>query len=226
MDYLKFEQFVSKARLDRFLIGCGNNQEKALELYKANIIISKSFYPLLHLFEVFLRNRINTILISHFGDADWIRTQKMGFMNDVSLKPSVYYLKNQISNTETYLAKKGITITSGKIISEQSLGFWTSLFENHHYKLLSGSVIHCFPLKPSTINRSSISIRLNRIRDFRNRVYHNEPICFKGATVDYTEAEIILNDIDDLLSWIDSELAAYMQYFNDISLRIAKAKRI
>lgn len=225
MDYLKFEQFVSKARLDKFLVGCINNQEKALELYKSNIIISKSFYPLLHLFEVFLRNRINTVLISHFGDADWIRSQRMGFMNDISLKPSDYYLKNQISKTETYLAKKAITITSGKIISEQSLGFWTSFFETHHYRLLQGSIISCFPLKPSHINRSSISIRLNRIRDFRNRVYHNEPICFKGEMVNYTEAETILIDINDLLSWIDTELASYMQYFNDVSMRIAKAKK-
>jgi len=50
-------------------------------------------------------------------------------------------------------------------------------------------------------------------------------LLFKGAAVDYTEAETILNDINDLLSWIDSELATYMQYFNDVSMRIAKAKK-
>ena len=198
MKYLKFERFVSKPRLDRFLIACGNDQERALELYKANIIISKSFYPILHLFEVFIRNTLNSLLINHFSDPDWIRTQKNIFMNDPSLKPSSFFLKTEVSKTETKLAKKGITITPGKIISEQTLGFWTSLFETHHYKLLNGSIIHCFPLKPSSINRSSISIKLNRIRDFRNRVFHNEQICFKGTSID----------------------------FNDIQMRITKAKRI
>jgi len=226
MKYLKFERFVSKARLDKFFIGCGNDQDRALELYKANINISKSFYPILHLFEVFLRNTINSNLVDYFGDPEWIRTQKDHFMSDASLEPSEYFLKSKVTKTETKLARCGITITPGKIIAEQTLGFWTSFFENHHYILLKGTVIRCFPLKPAAINRRLISTRLNKIRDLRNRIYHNEPICFLGNNIDFKEVESTLQAINELLSWIDSELLAYVSYFNDIEMRINKAKRI
>jgi hypothetical protein len=37
MDYAKLEQYVSKARLDRYLISCSNSQARAINLYAENI---------------------------------------------------------------------------------------------------------------------------------------------------------------------------------------------
>ena len=226
MNYDKLEIFLSKPRLERFLIASHGSKEKAIELYKANILLSEAYYPILSLFESFLRNFINRVLINHFHDADWILTQKLGFMNDPYLKKSSFFLKESVTSAESKLARKGVTITSGRIIAEQSLGFWTSFFDPHHYKLLSGSVIHCFPLTPKEINRKSISIILKDIRDFRNRVYHNEPICFNSSTVNLRNAEIIHQSIYNLLSWMDGELPGYVNYFDKVLKRIESAKRI
>lgn len=80
--------------------------------------------------------------------------------------------------------------------------------------------------KPAGINRSAISQKLNRIREFRNRVYHNEPICFNGNTIDLTYAENIKNEIYEMLNWIDADLTDYVEYFDAIDNKINIAKKI
>jgi len=226
LQYNKLELFLSKPRLDRFLQACGGSESKALELYKSNLYLAQAFYPVLNLFEIILRNTINRTLIDHFQDSDWIITQKNGIMADKSLKPSFYFLKKSISKAEKKLIKKKVRVTASKIIAEQSFGFWTSLFEPHHYRLLKGSIIHCFPLKPVSENRSSIAISLRNIRDFRNRVYHNEPICFNSNSINLDHAEQIHKEIYKLLDWIDSELSGFVKYHDQIQKKIISAKRI
>ena len=57
-----------------------------------------------------------------------------------SLRPSRFFLKYSIDKAERTIRRKGGTVSSGKVIAEQSLGFWTSLFEPHHYRLIGGVV--------------------------------------------------------------------------------------
>jgi hypothetical protein len=131
MDYQKLEEYVSKPRLDRYLVSCTNSKDRAKELYEANITVAMAFYPILNLFETFLRNSINDKLAIHFGDTAWIINQKVGFMSDISLGPK-FRMKKQVLKVEGNI--RG-TITPGKVVSEQAFGFWTSLFENRHYNL-------------------------------------------------------------------------------------------
>lgn len=220
MEYLKLEKFLSQPRLNRFLTATGNSKTKAKKLYRINLRIAQSFYPVLNLFEIFIRNAINQQIASHFVDSNWIITEKNGFMSDNSLRGSRYFLKNSIIKSEQKIRRMGGTITSGKVIAEQSFGFWTRLFDTHHYKLLRGSIIHCFPNKPANVNRNIINQKLNNIREFRNRIYHNEPICFNRDSIDFTEAINIKNEIYELLEWMDHDLVAYVDYFDGITAKI------
>ena len=147
-------------------------------------------------------------------------------MSDHSLNTSRFFLKNSIISAERTIRRKGGLVTAGKVVAEQSFGFWTSLFDTHHYRLIGGIVIHSFNNKPAGINRSAISQKLNRIREFRNRVYHNEPICFNGNTIDFTYAENIKNEIYEMLNWIDADLTDYVEYFDAIDNKINIAKTI
>lgn len=219
MDYQKLEEFISKPRLDRYLLSCSNSKERAVKLYEANLTISQAFYPIMNLFETFLRNSINDKLTIHFSDDAWIITQKIGFMNDISLAPK-YWIKNQIFNAERNT--RG-TITPGKIVAEQTFGFWTSLFEPRHYRLIGGYVIHCFPNKPTWANRNVIANMLKDIREFRNRVYHNEAICFNNITIDFAHAKGIKADIYKLLEWMDVDLSNYVTQFDNVDSSIAHA---
>ena len=145
MKYQNVRLYISAPRLNKYLSATGS-KTKAVRLYKVNLKISQAFHPLLGVVEVVLRNRINTILSAHFSDPDWIINQRTGFMNDPALH-FVYkktgqmrtnnYLKKEVEKAQRRLNKSGAVITSGKIIAEQTLGFWTNLFEVHHYKCQS-----------------------------------------------------------------------------------------
>ncbi len=226
LEYQKLEYYLSQPRLDRFLTATAGSKPKAQKLYEINLRVAQSFYPVLNLFEIFFRNIVNQQISAHFDNPNWIITEKNGFMNSASLAASRYFLKTSVEKAERTIIRKSGTVTAGKIIAEQSLGFWTSLFDTHHYRLIRGSVIHCFPHKPPSVNRNILNQKLNNIREFRNRVYHNEPICFTENSIDFSQATNIKQEIYELLDWIDADLRDYVDCFNDIEAKIGLANNI
>jgi hypothetical protein len=224
--YQDLEYLISQPRLHKYLIVCANSEAKAQELYRTNLGIAQAFYPVLNLFEVVLRNIVHYRLSAHFTNPNWIITEKNGFMSDQTLSSSRFYLKNQVNKAESKLRRRRSTITSGKIIAEQTFGFWTSLFEPHHFRLIQGTIINSFPNKPASVNRGVICQKLQNIRDFRNRIYHNEPICFNGLNIDFQIAESIKIDVFDLLEWISDEAKEYVETYDNIDRKILIGKRI
>jgi hypothetical protein len=205
--------------MSRFFAATGT-KTGAKKLYRTNLLVSQAFYPILNLAEIFLRNSLYTCIENHFSNSDWKKKKKNGFMNDPSLANSGYYLKKCVIIAENKMLNKGITVTAGKVLAEQSFGFWVSLFEPAHYRLIGGSVIHSFPHKPAHIYRRAIFKKLGEIRDFRNRIYHNEPVCFSGTVIDFGYARQIKNDLFDLLSWMQPDIKKYVQQFDNVDEQI------
>lgn len=212
-------QYFSQSRYNRYMLSTGNDLGRSKRLYLANIRLAQAFHPLLSQFEVILRNSINNELTNYFSDSNWIRTQKNGFMSHQSLgnKP---YLKGQIINSERRMRRDRVPITSGKLIADQTLGFWVAYFSRPHYRILTGRPIHIFPNKPSIENRASIHRKLEKIRNFRNRVNHCEPLCFYGNTINCTEATQMKNMIFELTQWIDIRLIPFMNKIDNIDAKI------
>lgn len=226
MNYAQLEFYISQPRLNRFLRACKNSKTKAQKLYKINLRVSQSFYPILNLFEIFFRNAIYSVIAKEFTDADWIINEKNGFMRHPSLSRGNFSIKNQILKSENKMRRSGIIVTTSKLIAEQTFGFWTTFFDAPHFKLVRGCTLNAFPNKPTSVNRVIIEQKLYGIRTFRNRIYHNEPICFRGANVDFAEARTVLNDIYDLLNWINPDLKIYIEYFNNITKKIGQANHL
>jgi hypothetical protein len=232
MKFEKVRLYISSSRIDRYLTATGS-KTKAVRLYKANLRISQAFLPVLAILEVTLRNRLNVILTGHFTDPDWIINQKTGFMVHPTLTYTRagrtvqnHYLKKEVEKSETRFRNAGIPITSGKIISEQTFGFWTELFELYYYRILLGRPIQIFTNLPSGHGRSQVTGALNKIRLFRNRIYHNEPICFDTAVINFQKAEDIHQLIKDLLTWCDPELLDWIKDIDQIETKIRNAKKI
>jgi hypothetical protein len=235
MKFNDFRQYFSAARVNRYLLAADNNKSRAVKLYKANLKTSQAFHPLLGIFEVVLRNRLNDILAAHFADPDWIINQKTGFMSDPSLRFTYKrtgkqktndYLKREINKAEKRLQKTRTTITSGKIIAEQTLGFWTDLFEVHHYRLLKGKPIQIFNSLQAGYGRKEVNDELDKVRRFRNRLNHNEPICFDGSTIDFTDTLEVHQSIINVLTWIDPEIIKLISDIDQVKKTIVKAEKI
>jgi hypothetical protein len=230
-----FKHYFSSARVNRYLIATGNSTEKTVKLYEANLKISQAFHPLLGILEVVLRNRLNDVLALYFTDPDWIINQKSGFMSDSSLRYTYKrtgvvktndFLKREILKAEKRLNKTQTPITSGKIIAEQTLGFWTDLFEVHNYRLLKGKPIQIFQTLPSGFGRKEVNDQLDKVRRFRNRINHNEPICFNGELIDFNETVEVHHSIINLLTWIDPEIIKLLSDLDKVQKTVERAKKI
>lgn len=219
-------KYLSRPRYNRYLQATQSDKPRAKRLYNANIRLAQAFHPLLTQFEVVLRNSIQNTVTTHFKDADWIINQKNGFMSHPSLSNSRYFLKESISNTERKLRRRKIAITSGKLLADQTFGFWTALFLGHHYSLLNGCPIHVFPYKPSSENRASIYTKMEKIQKFRNRINHCEPICFNGSHIDCLDAEDIYKTLYDLIAWLDPQLIPFFSDIDNVPSKLKLIKKI
>ncbi len=219
-------KYLSRPRHNRYLNATGNDKNRAKRLYNANIRLAQATHPILTQFEVVLRNSLNLQLSSHFVDTDWIINQKNGFMRNNSLRHSNFFLKRSVQKTEDKLTRRGIPITSGKIISDQTFGFWIALFLGHHYSLIAGEPIHIFVNKPATEDRASIYSKLDDIRNFRNRVNHCEPLCFVGNNIDCVEVLNIRTKLYQLIEWIEPELIPFFESIDNIQSKVDNIMRI
>jgi hypothetical protein len=194
-------------------------------MYKQNLLVAQSIHPVIGVFEVVLRNSIYNSISNYFQDENWIVNQKEGFMSDKALvfrnNPSKIskrndFLKREVLKAEQKLKMKysknpSMSINAGNIIAEQSFGFWTNFFEPHHYKILKGKPIRIFSNLPQGVGRKEILNKLNAIRKFRNRINHNEPICFVDNKFNYSEIEAIHRSIYELLNYIDERLIDFVE---------------
>lgn len=235
MKFNQFRQHFSSPRIGRYLMACSNDFKRCVRLYKSNLKIAQAFHPMLGVLEVVLRNGINEQLTVFFTDPDWIINQKTGFMVDPILThvnkrtgrvETNRFLFNSVQSAESKLRKRGIGITSGRIISEQTFGFWTDLFESHHYKILQGRPIKIFKNLPSGIGRNQVLNELTKIRTFRNRINHNEPICFVGGSIDFSSTLDVYNSIKNILNWISPELLMLVKDLDKIAPCIVKAQAV
>ena len=237
MNYRKFAKTYSYSRISRYLKAAKGDKQKAQAMYYANARIARSFQPLLSFFEVVLRNQLHYAIAGHYGDVQWLIHQKAGFMSDSSLEytdkktgePRINdYLRRSVERAETTLTDKGHNITAGRIIAELNLGFWNSLFETHHYALLRGVPCTIFNSLPTGLGRKGINNRIRKIRQLRNRVSHNEPICFEDREFSMAYAKSQYKTICDFLSWIDPEIITSLEKedLNHVLSEIADAEAI
>lgn len=215
MNHKKFSKLYSNARVSRYVKAANGDRRKAQKMYYANALVAKSFQPLLSFFEVILRNQLHYALAAHFNDVQWLINQKTGFMSDPSLTHTVKktgkvtvndFLKKEVERSERTLIGKKRNVTAGRVIAELNLGFWNSLYETHHYALLKGVPCQIFKALPTGYGRKEVNNTIQEIRYLRNRVSHNEPLCFSNKAYDMTYAKEMYGKINDFLSWINPNI--------------------
>lgn len=215
MNYKKFSRIYSISRVSRYQKAANGDKKKAMAMYYANARLAQAFQPLISVFEVVLRNQLHYALAHHFNDVMWLVDQKNGFMSDPSLTHVVKktgkvkvndFLKKEVERSEKTLIQKHRNVTAGRVIAELNFGFWNSLYETHHYALLKGVPGTIFRSLPSGVGRKEINLRVQEIRNLRNRISHNEPLCFKDKAFDLTYVNEMYAMISDFLSWIDPQI--------------------
>ncbi|MCK9452231.1 MAG: hypothetical protein M0Q90_11120 [Bacteroidales bacterium] len=208
------ERIISKERLEPYLRHHKNDFDKAISHYKSNILISEAFYPLLAVLEIGLRNSIDYQLSKQFNDDKW-------YENIEFVKIASRFQINRISEARTNIMSDKKVITSGRVISELSLGFWTSLFDTKFEMTLWKSLRLTFPNCPKQIRkRKTMSSKFNGIRKLRNRIFHHEAITWNLGVLNSYKLEII-----EGILWLDKELLDWIDELNHIDETIEKYRK-
>lgn len=181
MKYYDYEKAFSSARLSKYLKACHGDSYGALTLYRHNIKLCQKIYGVLNIFEVVLRNAINEHYMAHFSDTDWIRHQLLpgGMLEN-------HPHRSAVEKTIEDLDKEG-RYTNDRIVSSVSFGFWTHLFTRRPFALGGKSLLQIFPTRAKGFGQRAIYNELYKIKTFRNRIAHHEPICFDNTGTKNTQ---------------------------------------
>lgn len=184
--------------MERYFILYPNDESRAVKHYQSNIKLTEAFYTSLSVLEVALRNALSRELKTMTGRDDWYAI----FANT----PGLTNLNKYITQASKQIAGRHEQITTSKIIAELTLGFWVSLLNAEYERLLWKDLRRAFPYIPKKDRkRKNVSAPLNRFRSFRNRVFHNESICWNMKKVQEIHDELLL-----VLEWINKDLPEWL----------------
>lgn len=193
-----FNKVFSDKRMERYFSLYPDNENKAIEHYQCNLRLSEAMYVPLSVFEVTLRNALCRELSAMAGREDWYAI----FPNT----PGLSNLNRYITNAIKQISGRHEQITPPKVIAELTLGFWVSLLNSEYERILWKDLRRAFPFIPKNKRqRKNVSAPLNRFRAFRNRVFHNESICWNMNRV--TE---IHNEIIEVIGWINKDMPNWL----------------
>lgn len=210
MNKEKIERAFSKERLHKYFTFVNGDEEKAIELYKANIRLSESFFSLLSVLEIALRNNINAEMTKHFQKDDWYS------------ELTIPELFNEIQAAIAKIQKRDEILSPHKITAELTLGFWSRLFNAKYEQLLWKQLRKAFPNIPKNERQHHVvSAPINRIRILRNRVFHHEPIIWN-----INKIEFLINEIYRMIEWLNSDLPYFSKDIDNTSREINRIKQL
>lgn len=197
---------VSRPRLTRYKPHGASDLEMAVN-YFWNMTLAEALHPSLAALEIGLRNSIHNALARHYGTDMWFRQHDF---------VSNHNLNRELNRVIGKLGRPAAQPTAGRIVAELPFSYWTTILSRDFHQLLwnpnnAALLREVFPhLHGPGFRRVHIHQRYNRIRIFRNRVMHNEPLLY-GFTVPGQPTVAIVTmhaDINEALGWVSPQLQA------------------
>lgn len=199
-------EVISEERLGKYLQAAGFNQQRALALYGWNILISESFYPVLSAVEVSLRNIIVTRLIDLYGEKWW---------ENHALLSQIGKGRGKITGAVNKLKKEG-AVTSGRMTAELTFGFWVNMLLPRHENTIWKDLRSDFADLPPSISYNQLSDRCETVCQFRNRIFHHEPVFHTNISQEYSQTV-------ELLRWLSGDKAVWIKGYSRV-MRVLREK--
>ncbi|WGV28208.1 Abi family protein [Halotia branconii] len=175
--FLRFQRAISPKRLEAYRSSSSDKELDLLSTYLWNIGLCEAFYPVLHSFEIALRNNLHQAISRLFYE-DWLDK-----IDSQILQPEgIQSVKTAIKS----LNKKNQSISTGNLISELNLGFWVSLSYARYegkdklYPRLFKDKEFLPHLPKSRRTRSTLSRTFTSINQLRNQIFHHNPVWNKS----------------------------------------------
>jgi hypothetical protein len=135
-------------------------------------------------------NKNKALILYRYND--WLITQaQSGFI--VNYQDAIFKERDKLINSNNY--------THDKLVASLSLGVWTFMFSKKCYKNAGKTLLQIFPKKIHGLNQKDIYDDLDKIRLFRNRIAHHEPLCFNRSGRIYMDYVQRINNL--LIKYIE-----------------------
>lgn len=167
-----YERHFAAARMAHYLREFAGDQVRARALYGWNNEISAGFWEVLAYLEVALRNTIDRQMTAHRLSAG---EEEHWLMNpDPELLALNSQLRKELDQAKYRVEKNRKELTGEQMLSELSFNFWTLMVAKKTKRFwpdLAGG----FAGLP-TRSSEELSVLLNEVRNFRNRIGHHHRI--------------------------------------------------
>ena len=216
-DFFKsLERSISSSRISTYKSN-GHTEIETIADYVLNAKISQNFYFLLQNLEVSLRNAIYDSFKKHYPNSDFFYLFENNSFNRYKSKKEKHSREcwKMLCGVK-YKLKHMQTLSDGKIIAELNFGFWTELLisrDNKYTDMWRRIFLDVFPnykIKSSIDkDKTSIALKIDDIRNFRNRIFHYEPI--------YNQSDLIKKHVDifDILTWLNEDMKILNELFDE-----------
>lgn len=191
---------ISQDRLGRYLTEAGHNVDRALALYGWNIQLSEAFFPVLSAAEVCLRNTVAARLGALYGATWWDNATFHG-----QIRPSG---KRIALTARDKLIQSG-QVTSGRMTAELNFGFWVKMLLPRHEAVVWTDLRASFTHLPAKITYDDLYNRCDAVREFRNRIFHHEPILHRDISKEHSK-------IMELIGWLSPDKAAWIKPYSRV----------
>lgn len=217
MRYRDFENVMTSARMNRYLLACNGNSRKAMTLYRKNLQLTQELFTVISCFEVALRNAIDNKIAYKLGN-NWLRSAAAtgGVFDTPKCRLTRENINDAIGKLHNY--------SHYKLVAELGFGFWRFMFAQNQFNSTGRILLTVFPSKPISTpaiqyNNTYIFNQLANLNNIRNRMAHHEPICFlPGQSIKDTKyARQHYNLILQLFQWMQIDEAALLYGLDHIN---------
>lgn len=237
MDFSKVQDLISNPRLITYSRSLGIDAEDLLAAYAWHLNVVSNFYPLVQLIEVALRNAINNQGVHFYTGIVWFdqipsnpETNDDGTSKETEMVGKFKEnIKSAKKKAKKILKDKGLDVEPNidQIIAQTDFSTWEYILDKGFYD--GGDTKFLWPHKfykifkkppiydgknPMFHQRDIIRRRIEEVRNFRNRLSHNEPI-WRASEVnnasevfDYLERKY--QNIMELAYWISPQLKLFI----------------
>lgn len=179
-------EIISPLRLGTYLNAAGHDPDRALSLYLWNAKVGEAFHLPIQSVEVGLRNRVSNGIAFAFG-ADWWREPAFAAIIEAEQRDA-------IATTLRRLASRGKKAETGQVIANLSFGFWVAMLHSRYGPSIWSSHLRAaFPNLPPAVERHLIHKEARDVADFRNRLWHHEPIFRRDLGRDYSRCMCLVH---------------------------------
>lgn len=199
-------EVISAPRFETYLRARYRNRRLALALYQWNTQVCGAFLVPQQFCEVAVRNGIAGAVERVYGP-NW--PWSTGFERSLPDPPFVPGRPSPFSpKKELQRARRGAA-TPGQVVAEMKLAFWVDMFTSRHDGRIWRPHLRTeFPHLPTVLtvpkSRNLMREQLDRMRRFRNRVAHHEPVFARDLAAEYARMRwLVASRSQQAAAWLD-----------------------